>query len=158
MGERMRRKKDLDILRKNLLAKDMSWGELLNLTEWSPSVLKGRLDYLEKLGELVTTSGKQSGRRTTLYGLANVELSQAETCRYGAIEFVESIQEPLSVEVSSKDGKSTVSVFATNVEEQYREGMKKMLQIYAKSWFPMWKKTKALKPGQKIAVVLTKEH
>jgi len=155
----MRRTKDINRLRGFLLEGSKSWGELLKLTSWSPSVLKNRIDYLEKIGELTSEVGKKKGRRTTLYKLVNRERSEANLERYYAIKFIEGINDPVYGFQLSKNTKVSTSVFISSVEDpRARKVMQTIAVNTAKEWM-RFAKLLSLKTreGLKVAVILTKE-
>lgn len=154
----MRRKEDLNKLRRILLQGSKSWGELLKLTRWSPSVLKNRIDYLERIEELRAETGNRKGRRTTLYKLANKDRSEANVEKYDAIQFIEGIQNPIYSFQLSDDKKVSVSVFVSSVDPPFRKTMQIMARSMAKDFLPFANRLFIrTRRGLKVAVVLTKQ-
>jgi len=153
----MRLKEDINKLRGVLLEGPKSWGELKEVLDWSLSVQKQRIDFLEKLGELTTTTGKRKGRRTTLYMLTNEEKSKAKRAKYASVKYIENMGTP--VYARAEKGKATISAFITPVQKQSRESIQKIADNTAKK-FTVWALQhvrRTLLPNQKMAVVLTVE-
>ncbi len=153
----LRLKQDIDRLREILLTGPKSWGELRQLTKWVNSVLKQRIDFLEKLGELKVTMGKRKGRRTPLYMLSNEEKTQAKRAKYASIEFIEALGTP--VYARAEKGKATISAFISPVGRQSRESLQKIADNIARKYtaWALQHVKRTLSPKQKIAVVLTVE-
>lgn len=83
---------------------------------------------------------------------------ESEIIRNESLAFIESLEEPLTVLETSKDGKTAVSLFIAPVQEKYREGFEKVIRSLAKSWLHFSERTLIIpKEGYKMAVVLTKE-
>lgn len=133
-----------------------TWKKLLSELQVSPATLSQDLERLITNKEIQAHKNPED-RRITWYEAIG-DIIDNEIKRHEALEFIESIEDPLTVHKQSEDKTSTVSIFMGPVEEQYREGMRKVVLMWAQSFFPMWNKgVKTVRPGQKIAVVLTRE-
>jgi len=154
----MRLKEDINKLRGLLLEGSKSWGELMDSTHWSPSVLKNRIDLLMERDEVVTVPGKRKGRRTPLYTLADKKRSEAERARYYAVNYINKMEKLVHRFKPSKDKKSSISVFMSPVEKDYRRFAQIMIDSIAGGYGRfLGFAGKGLQPGQKLAIVITVE-
>jgi DNA-binding Lrp family transcriptional regulator len=152
----LRLKEDIEKLRQLLKDGPLSWGELKEKTQWSLSVLKDRIDIMENRGEISTTTGKRNGRRKTLYGLANLERSKAESGKYKAVQFIQSLSNPVYDVEETDDKKKSVSAFISSVPDDLREKAQENVEKIAKhAAKTLFFSGKGLKQGQKIAVIFT---
>lgn len=157
----MRLKDDVEKLRLILLehSEGLSWGELREKLGWSLSVQKDRIDLMENRGELATRIGKRKQRRTTIYMLADLKKSEAESAKYIAMKFIENLRNPVYGYGPSKDGKATVSAFISPVARNRREWAQKKVDGIAEGVAAKALRLvgKGLSSKQKIAVILTLE-
>jgi len=154
----MRLKEDINKLRGLLLKGQKSWGELMELTHWSPSVLKNRVDFLIGLGEVVAVLGQRKGRRTSLYTVADGRRSEAERARYYAVNYINKMAKLVHCVKQSKDKKSSISAFISPVEKEHRKFAQIMVDGIVGGYVNLMRLVgKGLQPGQKLAIVITRE-
>jgi len=146
----------LDKIRRMLKEGPKTWQQFRNAVDTSPSTLSGYLSYLMKMGELKTYSDAQD-RRITWYEEIE-EKMESERKRTESLVFIENIEEPMVIFERGEEGISGVSLFISSVvkgrekllEPQFRNFAKASLRQFEKLLFN-------LKPGYKIAMILTKE-
>jgi len=144
---------------RQIILKDgpQSWGQLRKKTGLTLSVLKDRIDLMIKRDEIMPNSGIEGGRRKTLYGLKNEEKSNAESGKYEAVNFIESLSNPVYKIEKTKNKRGSVTAFIGPVPVDQREKIQKKVNWIAKgaSKGLGFISGKGLSHGQKIAVIFT---
>lgn len=163
----MRLKEDVEKMRQILMKYGpQSWGELREKMGWSLSVQKNRIDFMESRGELttkpgrrLTKTGKREGRRAILYMLKDLKRSEAEHLKYNATKYIENLGNPV-VGFNDEDPQKTISAFISPVKNKDREWAQKRVDgIVRGIAYKVFRQLgRGLKPGQKIAVILTVEN
>jgi predicted ArsR family transcriptional regulator len=152
-------KEDIQKIRK-ILYEDgpQSWGQLMKKTGLTVSVLKDRIDLMIKRNEVSTISGREGGRRKTLYGLANKEKTKGEIDRFKALKFIESLTNPVYNAYETKDEKKSLSTFLASIPNNKRDEAQQKADKITKLASKVFKVIgTGLPRGQKVAVILTVE-
>jgi hypothetical protein len=152
-------REDIDKIRKIILEDDpQSWGQLMKKTGLTVSVLKSRIDLMINRNEIHPITGREGGRRKTLYGLLNKEKTKGEIDRFKALKFIESLSNPVYNSYETEDKKLSISTFLASIPNDKREkaekNAKKITDMASKALRFI---NKGLPRGQKVAVILTVE-
>jgi len=152
-------KEDIDKIRKLILEDGpQSWGQFMKKTGLTVSVLKDRIDLMINRNEVSTISGREGGRRKTLYGLVNREKTKGEIDRFKAQKFIDSLTNPVYNSYETKDEKKSISTFLGSIPSDQREkAEEKAKKITGNASKVLRFIGKGLPQGQKVAVILTVE-
>lgn len=151
-----KKRENMNEIRKMLRDGPKRWQQLLEKLKISGATLSQCLSELMEKGEIRAYTDTED-RRLTWYEAVKEQV-EPEIMKYTAIEFIESLEKPLWVLEKSKNGKSSVSVFITPVQEKHRHDFESAVRKFAESWLVFSDRAMRIpKEGYRMAVVLTKE-
>jgi predicted transcriptional regulator len=154
--QREREKKILDILENGRA----TFETILEKVECGRATLSKDLKLLVKRGIIKKYEDPEDSRKNWYEkkGVGPHDRIKAEKGKYASTEFIESLETPVYWVTTSKNKKTSISVFMSPVEEQYREAALKETRRIAESYLWVLRGMgEKMFPGKKIAVVIALE-
>lgn len=156
-------RKDIEKILQALNIEDSSRDEILKRTGIKPTTLHGRLNFLLSRGDIETYDDPKD-RRITKYRISTSQKQkvEAELKKFMAIQFIESIENPVYAEreILLKSGdKWYVADIWSVLDEKDREKEQKGVEQVADRWRKIFERTPKFLlpksvPGKKWAVII----